>query len=185
MSAGARAGQKFKDVFFKYNVYDKENKVIGEIDMSLDLESQGTKKLFIIAEFILSALMQGKIVVIDEFNNSLHPAITKFVMQSFNSVDINRANAQLVVNTHDTNLLENKLVRRDQIWFVTKNKFGESELFSLLEYDGVRSDALYEKNYLLGKYGAVPYIDLDAMLSLWVTGEDNGNCRVRLNLHTN
>ena len=75
---------------------------------------------------------------------------------------MNLYGAQLIMSTHDTNLLRKDLLRRDQIWFVEKDKLGSSDLYSLVEYKvnqatSVRNDASFEKDYLLGKYGAIPY----------------------------
>ena len=120
-------------------------------------ESQGTLKLFSLLGPVMESLLQGKVLVIDELDSRLHPLITNFIINLFNSPEHNPHNAQLIFNTHDTNLLSNKVFRRDQIWFTEKDKFGESHLYSLVEYK-VRSDASYEKDYLLGKYGAIPFL---------------------------
>lgn len=94
----------------------------------------------------------------DEFDSRLHTLLSSHILKLFNSNEKNPKNAQLIINTHDTNLLSNKHFRRDQIWFVEKNRFGVSNLYSLVEYDKVRNDSSFEKDYLLGKYGAIPFI---------------------------
>jgi AAA15 family ATPase/GTPase len=157
-----------KEVFLNYNVYNDKREIVGEIAMSLDnLESKGTKKLFVIVKFIISALLNGKTIIIDEFNNSLHPAVISLVLQSFNSSDINKLNSQIIVGTHDTISMNNKLLRMDQIWFVKKNRYGESELFSLDEFEDVKCEHCFEKNYLLGKYGGIPSVDLENLADIW------------------
>lgn len=98
------------------------------------------------------------ILVIDELDVRLHPFITRFIIQLFHSKQTNPKNAQLIFATHDTNLLTNKLFRRDQIWFTEKDQYGATDLYSLVEYKNVRKDASYEKDYIAGKYGAVPFI---------------------------
>lgn len=160
--------QEGEEVFLNYNVYNDKKEIIGEIAMSLDdFESKGTKKLFIIIKSIISALLNGKTIIIDEFNNSLHPAVISLVLQSFNSSDINKLNSQIIVGTHDTISMNNKLLRMDQIWFVKKNRYGESELFSLDEFEDVKCEHCFEKNYLLGKYGGIPSINLENLSDIW------------------
>ncbi|HEY5582957.1 MAG TPA: ATP-binding protein [Ruminiclostridium sp.] len=161
-----------------YKIYDENNIAIGSQKMSLfDLESHGTRKLFFMANFIILALREGKIIFIDELDEALHPDITKFILNIFNSTDLNEHNAQLIINTHDTTLLNNKILRRDQIWFTKKNRYGASKILSLVEYNdsNVRSDEAYSKNYLAGKYGGVPYVRPGILLSALEEGEKDGN----------
>lgn len=147
-----------KTVKTLHKKFDSNNKPISleEFEMYKH-ESHGTQKLFSLLGPILDALQSGKILIIDEFDSRLHTLLTSFIMKLFNSNEINPYNAQLVTSTHDTNLLSNRFFRRDQIWFVEKDRYGSTDLYSLLEYK-VRSDASFEKDYLLGKYGAIPYI---------------------------
>jgi uncharacterized protein len=120
-------------------------------------ESQGTRRLFALAEPILAALQQGTIFVVDELDARLHPILTAEIIRLFNTPETNPCHAQLIFTTHDTNLLGSELFRRDQIWFVEKSRQGESTIYSLAEYK-VRNDAAYEKNYIAGRYGAIPYL---------------------------
>jgi len=120
-------------------------------------ESMGTRKYFGLAGPILDTLDNGKILVIDELDSKLHPLLTEKIISLFNSKETNPKNAQLVFTSHDTNLLSSQLFRRDQIWFAHKNRYGATTMYSLAEYkEAVRNDASFEKNYLEGKYGAVP-----------------------------
>lgn len=120
-------------------------------------ESMGTRKYFGLAGPILDTLDNGKILVIDELDSKLHPLLTEKIISLFNSKETNPKNAQLVFTSHDTNLLSSQLFRRDQIWFTHKNRYGATTMYSLAEYkEAVRNDASFEKNYLEGKYGAVP-----------------------------
>jgi uncharacterized protein len=82
------------------------------------------------------------------------------IVEIFNSTTANPNNAQLIFNTHDTNLLSCGLFRRDQIWFVEKNRYGSADLFSLSSFktDTVRKNDNFEKNYIAGRYGAIPYL---------------------------
>ncbi|MGD9993954.1 MAG: ATP/GTP-binding protein [Salinivirgaceae bacterium] len=121
-------------------------------------ESEGTKKLFNYSGILIRALTDGRALVIDEFDARLHPLITKKIVELFNSKETNKRGAQLIFVTHDTNLLDKDLLRQDQIYFVEKNSKGESEFYSLAEFKGIRNDASYEKDYIKGKYGAIPFL---------------------------
>lgn len=138
--------------------YGADNKLESLIEFDLDKnESKGTQKLFSILGPILDTIMNGKILVIDEFDVTLHPLITKLLISLFNSDECNKHNAQLVFISHDTNLLNKDLLRRDQIWFAEKDQYGKTDLYSLIDYD-VRHDRSFAKDYLKGKYGAIPFI---------------------------
>ena len=117
--------------------------------------SEGTQKVFEVAPFIINSLEKGKTLVIDEFDSKLHPIITKKIIELYNN---NKKNAQLIFVTHDSNLLDYRLLRRDQIAFVEKDKFGASQIYNLVEFKGVRNDASFEKDYLDGRYGAIPFV---------------------------
>lgn len=141
----------------KHNVYDNEKEVIEEVQLPFEkYQSEGTKKLFNLLGPILKSLYEGEVLVIDEIDSKLHPSIVRFIIAMFNSIDKNRKNGQLICNTHDVMLLQEDL-RRDQIWFVEKNEYGESELYSLSDFKGVRKNDSILKKYLLGVYGAVPF----------------------------
>lgn len=120
-------------------------------------ESEGTRKVFALAGPIVTALKEGEILVVDEFDDRLHPLMSRAIVELFNSCDTNSNNAQLIFMTHDTNLLSNKLFRRDQIWFTEKDRYGATDLYSLAEYR-MSNDASFESDYIQGKYGAIPYI---------------------------
>ncbi len=138
-----------------HQVYDKSGKVIDKHLLPIRLESAGTGKLLTILLPIINILEKGGILSIDELDRSLHPLITKLIVKYFNSLQ--NTKGQLIFTTHDTNLLSSKTFRRDQIWFTEKNRMESTELYSLSEFK-VRNDASYEKDYILGKYGAIPFI---------------------------
>jgi uncharacterized protein len=119
-------------------------------------EAEGTKRLFTLSPPIFIALEVGSTLFIDEFDAKLHPQLTRKILELFHSPSTNPHNAQLVFITHDSNLLDSHLLRRDQISFAQKDKNGATELYSLAEFKGVRNDASFEKDYLQGKYRAVP-----------------------------
>jgi AAA15 family ATPase/GTPase len=119
-------------------------------------ESEGTLKLFELSPFIFHTLKMGRTLIIDEFDSRFHPLITKKIIELFNSAQ--NKNGQLIFITHDTNLLSSELLRKDQIEFVEKDKFGASHLYSLLQFKGIRNNASFEKDYIQGKYGAIPFL---------------------------
>lgn len=142
--------------------FDDKKTYIDMIEFDLDKdESKGTEKLFNLAGPLLNSLDQGHVLVIDELDARLHPRLVIEIIKMFHSPQTNPNHAQLLFTTHNTRLLAEDLLRRDQVWFAEKNRYGESELYSLLDIDEPnirRNDASFEKNYLLGKYGAVPGI---------------------------
>jgi len=159
MKKGAEAKEITINAFHKK--FDEANKLIDSIALDFELESKGTKKLFALLGPWFDTLENGKILIIDELDASLHSKLTTELLKVFQS-NINLKNAQLIFASHDTNLLRNDLFRRDQIWFTEKDEFGATDLYSLVEYKinqatSVRNDASFEKDYLIGKYGAIPY----------------------------
>lgn len=144
-----------KDLF-AYKVEFKHNK--SENYLLFDEESMGTQILFCFIPFMMEALQNNKVLIIDELDKSMHPFVVEMIVQMFNDKDINKNGAQLIFNTHDTNLLDLNILRRDQIWFTEKNsEDGSSDLYSLSDFS-VRKDENFGRNYLLGRYGAVPFI---------------------------
>ena len=147
-----------------HKVYDSAGKVVGEINMSMsDSESEGTNKLFDVAPVFVRALSSPRVLIVDEFGSSMHPMITKMLIALFNNKDTNPMGSQLVFATHDTNLLDNSFLRRDQIWFTEKNDVAATDLYSLVEFKDasgakVRNDRSFEKDYINGRYGAIPYL---------------------------
>lgn len=133
-------------------------------------ESEGTQKFAHIAGPVLDVLEKGSVLVIDELDTKLHPELTERLVLMFHNKEINKHNAQLIFTSHNTNLLDAKIFRRDQIFFVEKDSFGASHLYSLANFkkDGksTRNDENIELNYLKGKYGALPFLgDFDNSLN--------------------
>ena len=151
-------GPNYKTIKTSHQKYDSKGRPIAYEVFDLHLhESEGTKKLVALAGSLVDVLKHGKVFIIDELDRSLHPLITCAIIQLFNSNETNPQNAQLIFATHDTNLLSNKIFRRDQIWFTEKDRYGATHLYSLVEYR-IRNDASFESDYILGKYGAIPFI---------------------------
>lgn len=147
----------------KHPKLDAQGQPVGSVIFDMDQnESHGTQKAFYLAGPIMDVLSQGKVLIIDEMEARLHPLVTRELIRLFNSIETNPKRAQLIFTTHDTNLLSNKLFRRDQIWFVEKDNFCASHLYSLAEIkvddSKVRNDASFEDDYLKGRYGAIPFL---------------------------
>lgn len=145
--------------------YDGDGNQVGLIDFTLrEQESSGTNKLIDISGPIFDILLKGGVLVIDELDAKFHPLMTAAITNLFNSPEYNTENAQLIFATHDTNLLSYGKFRRDQIYFLEKDRFEASDLYSLIEYkeDGsktkIRKDRSFEKDYINGRYGAIPFI---------------------------
>lgn len=157
--------------FFKKNLSEnpKAFQVVfkhkGNNYLDLNEESLGTQMIFALIPFIADTFNHKKVLIIDELDKSLHPYLVHYIVEMFNNPEININGSQLIFNTHDTNLLDLNILRRDQIWFTEKNnESGICDLYSLADFS-VRKSENIEKGYLLGKYGAVPFIKND--LNLW------------------
>lgn len=161
--------KELRDSIYKFNIKSfhkvfNDSKEIGFQEIPFGDESEGSKRLAVLGTFAVFSLASGSLLIIDELNNSLHPLLTTFFVKLFHSKKYNPNNAQLLFSTHDTSLLNSELVRRDQVWFAEKNKFGESSYYSIADFKGIRSDIPIEKWYLSGRFGAIPVlsdIDLD------------------------
>lgn len=144
-----------------YQVYFKHNN--SKETLSLDEESLGTKIIFFLIPFLKDAINNKGILIIDELDKSLHPFLVEYIVSLFNSEDLNKNGSQLLFNTHDTNLLNLNVLRRDQIWFTEKKDDGSSDLYSLSDFS-IRQNENIEKGYMLGRYGAIPFITNDINL---------------------
>ncbi|MCC5934681.1 MAG: ATP-binding protein [Balneolales bacterium] len=149
--------KKIKLLLSSRKKFDERMKFVENESFSFRIsESEGTQKLFELSPFIYNALKENKTIIIDEFDARFHPLLTRKILELFNSKD--NKGAQLIFTTHNTNLLSSKLLRRDQIEFVEKDRYGASSLYSLAQFKGVRNDASFEKDYIHGKYGAIPFL---------------------------
>jgi hypothetical protein len=127
------------------------------------LESNGTRKMFYLFDFFMDALKNGMVLFVDELDAKLHPLLTRYIINLFHNSDTNKGNGQLIYSTHDTVNLNKDTFRRDEIWFAEKDKDGISKIYSLADYKindvKVRNDATYNKDYLSGRYGAIPVLE--------------------------
>jgi len=137
--------------------YDYDEKSAGVVAFNFFKESDGTQQMFALSAPFINSLKESNTLVIDELDASLHPLMCRYILKLFNSGDHNAKDAQLIFTTHDVSLLDEDLLRRDQIWFTQKDKFGATDIFSLADL-GERSNLNFAKRYLEGRYGALPYI---------------------------
>lgn len=168
--------ENVSDVLTKHKKYSANLQAAGNISFSLDDdESSGTRKFFSLTGPILDVIENGYTLVIDELDSKLHPNLVCKIVSLFNSTEFNKKNAQLIFNTHDTNLLSSGLFRRDQIWFTDKNKYGVAKLYSLADFksEEVRKTEPFEDNYIRGKYGAVPFLGFFDNLKFFLTQNEN------------
>lgn len=147
-----------------HNIFNENGVVVEQRSFPTDsMESEGTKKMIEISGPIFDAIIKGKILVVDELDAKLHPFLTRKIIGLFMDKNINAKGAQLIFATHDTNLLNLQYLRRDQIWFIEKDNTEASELYSLVEFrddagNKVRNDRNIEKDYINGRYGAIPFM---------------------------
>jgi len=139
------------------SIFHKMNDSEELVEFDLADESDGTQKLFGLLGIFIDILDNGSTLVVDELDVRLHSHLTKFLVELFHDPEVNKNNAQLIFSTHDTNLLDQDIFRRDQIWFTEKKEDKSTDLYSLDDFK-VRKDAAIEKGYLQGKYGAIPHL---------------------------
>ncbi|MCF0235764.1 MAG: ATP-binding protein [Bacteroidaceae bacterium] len=157
-------GQDPLKIISSHGVYDEAGRMVETKQFDFDeMESAGTRKLFDLAGRLFEALHTGKVVVVDELDAKMHPLISQELVRLFNDPARNPHQAQLIFTTHDTNLLSSHLLRRDQIWFTEKDEQERTDLYSMMQIvlpDGTkpRGDGNIERNYIRGRYGAIPYI---------------------------
>lgn len=145
------------ETYFHHPKYDKHNNKVGDERFPLDMESAGTAKFYAMLYPILHVLKNGGVLLVDELESSLHVRLCQALIRLFNNKETNPKNAQLIFTTHSTELMHSKLLRRDQIYFIEKNKYGVSNIFSLFDIDlDIRSNFNYANNYLAGRFGATP-----------------------------
>lgn len=158
-----RTGRKKKEKVIRtvHNVYDDEGNIVGEKCFDLRQESSGTLRFLAYIQNVIDMMSKGGVFIVDEMSARLHPLLTKLIVDIFCSKQ--NKNAQLIFTTHDLSLLNNNQFRRDEVVFVDKNERGESSLYALSDLR-VREDASFSKDYLQGKYGAIPIFDYDEIM---------------------
>lgn len=164
-----RTGKKKEEKVVRtvHDIYDETGNVVGERLFDLRQESTGTLRFLAYIQNIIEMISNGGVFIVDEMSARLHPLLTKLIVDIFCSSQNKKA--QLIFTTHDISLLNNNQFRRDEVVFVDKNERGESSLYALSDLK-VREDATFNKDYLQGKYGAIPIFDYDDIIG----GELNG-----------
>lgn len=133
--------------------FQRRDSVTGEwVEFEEDEESDGTRALFAFAGPWLDVMNHSRVLVVDELDSSLHPLVVRHLVSLLLHAD---SQAQLLFTTHDTTLLSQKLLRRDQVWFVEKNAAREARLYPLSDFSPRESEAI-ERGYLNGRYGGIP-----------------------------
>lgn len=152
-----------------HNVYNSKGETVRQEKFELNMESSGTIRYFSFIQYILDVIEKGGVFIVDEMSARLHPILSKFIVDLFQG-EMNKS-AQLIFTTHDISLMNRKQLRRDEIAFVEKNERGESSLYTLADIKA-RSDASFSKDYMSGKYGAIPVINEgiinDEMVGEWL-----------------
>lgn len=144
------------NILLEHTIYDKKYL------LDLKYESDGTQKLFNILPYVVIALTEGSLLIVDELDAKLHPKLLKFIIMLFKNPDINKNNAQLIFTSHDISTMKSSVFRTDEIWFACKLEDESSDLYSLYEIrdengNHIQPSAAFDKQYLEGRYGADPY----------------------------
>ena len=165
---GLTTDRTFKELRTSHAIRNPQGHIVSHQEFPAEtMESEGTRKLIALAGPLFDVLTNGLVLFLDEIDSRLHPLITAAILKLFNSPLTNPKNAQIVCTTHDTNLLDRQIFRRDQVFFVEKDTNSISHLYSLAEFKlenahgtgrTIRNDASFGKNYIQGRYGAIPYL---------------------------
>jgi ABC-type cobalamin/Fe3+-siderophores transport system ATPase subunit len=153
-ATGLQATQEEHEVLFPVFEHTTPH---GSAKFELHEESEGTQRLYGLIAPVLDCLRDGRVLVVDELESSLHTLLVRRLMEMFHSPEINPKGAQLIFTTHDTSLLDHNLLRRDQIWFTEKDTAQATQLYPLSDFSPRKLEAL-ERGYLFGRYGAVPFL---------------------------
>ena len=147
------------DIWVEHNVKGRK------VELQLESESSGTLRFLGIIGHVISSLMNGRTVVVDELDLSFHTDICQWILGLFLNPEENKKGAQLIFNTHDVGLLDQEILRRDQIWFTSKDwDTYEAVLTRLSDYKGVRKDLDIRRAYLNGSFGSKPFIAPDRLM---------------------
>lgn len=164
-----RTGKKKKEKVIRtvHDIYDETGNVVGEKLFDLHQESTGTLRFLAYIQNVIEMISKGGVFIVDEMSARLHPLLTKLIVDIFCSSQ--NTKAQLIFTTHDISLLNNNQFRRDEVVFIDKNERGESSLYALSDLK-LREDATFNKDYLQGKYGAIPIFHYDDIMGGGLNG---------------
>lgn len=149
----AQVSREERELLMPQFVHDTER---GSARFELHEESLGTQRLYALAAPVLDVLANGRVLMVDELDSSLHTLLVRRLVGMFHNPVLNPRGAQLIFSTHDTSLLDQALFRRDQVWFTEKNREQSTLLYPLTDFSPRKKEAL-ERGYLAGRYGAVPF----------------------------
>lgn len=146
-------------VFLLKNIFDESGSVVGQVEMDLhNDESEGTRKFYTYIGRLYRKFQAGGLYVCDEIDSNFHPSLLQKIIRLFQNPQVNKANAQLLFTSHDTNLMDPGIMRRDQFYFAEKNLYDATKLYSLADLKGIRNNADFARQYLAGLYGALPVL---------------------------
>lgn len=149
--------QNVLEIFATHDIYDENGNIEKRIKLTIASESQGTQLMIFFGPLLRDTLLNGKTLVIDEIDRSLHTTLVKYLIDLFRNPAVNKSGAQLIATTHDTSVMTLEVFRRDQIYLAEKNNDnGESHVSSLDQFP-VRKTENIQKGYLIGRYGAIPF----------------------------
>ena len=147
-------GKELTTLRYIHQLTDEE----GTIEFEENEESDGTRTLFTLAGPWLDVIKNERVLVVDELDSSLHPLLVHYLIKTLHMAN---SHAQLIFTTHDSTLLSQKLLRRDQVWFTEKDEKNSTQLFPLSDFSPRENEAI-EKGYLVGRYGGIPFLkDVD------------------------
>lgn len=152
---GTKVTREEQEVLMPQFVHKTER---GSANFELHEESQGTQRLYALVAPILDVLKHGRLLIVDELDSSLHPLLVRWLVRMFHQPELNPLGAQLLFTTHDTSLLDRTLFRRDQIWFTEKDRDQATQVYPLTDFSPRETEA-WERGYLIGRYGAVPFLN--------------------------
>jgi len=150
---GAQVTREEHEMLMPQFVHETDH---GSATFEFHEESQGTQRLYAMAAPVLDVLKHGRLLIVDELDSSLHPLLVRRLVRLFHQPEHNPLGAQLLFTTHDTSLLDRTLFRRDQIWFTEKDRDQATRLYALSDFSPRETEA-WERGYLVGRYGAVPF----------------------------
>jgi len=152
---GPKFSREEREIIMPQFVHKTEH---GSATFELHEESEGTQRLYALIAPVLEVLKNGRLLIVDELDRSLHPLLVRRLVRMFHQPELNPLGAQLLFSTHDTSLLDRTLFRRDQIWFTEKDQDQATRLYPLSDFSPRETEA-WEKGYLIGRYGAVPFFE--------------------------
>ena len=149
----------FDKIVFQHNQFNEKTGDNNLVKLNIMDESNGSKWLLLLGAKVIETIENGYTLFVDELDACFHPQVTLALIGLFKNKTVNRNNAQLILTTHNVNLMDEKELRRDQVWFIQKNNNGKSELFSLADFTDVDENTPFANWYMANRFGATPNID--------------------------